>query len=645
MSCLPRRLVYAAPLLAAPLWYYQSGIRQASACGIMAFVGKDDNAIDFLLEGVTILQNRGYDSAGVATLDKENHLFVSKYASVENSSDCIAILKRNAPEKHNSHTIGIAHTRWATHGPKTDANAHPHCDDKNRIALVHNGTIENAAILKEELLAKRYKFASQTDTEIIANLIGMYLDEGMELDDAFARALSRMEGTWGICMISKDDPGKIRVARLGSPIIIGIGNDHMFVASEHTAFNRHTSSFIELKDGEIATVTANGVNLDISRKQEAPKEDILLTPDPFPYWTIREIKEQPEALARSLNFGGRFLSDSQVLLGGLDSNKDTLLPIKNLVISACGTSLYASEYGARLMRWLGSFKSVHPIDAAEIEANSFPTPLHETGILAVSQSGETADVIDALDQADLLGVPKFSIVNCVGSSIARRTGCGVYLKAGREFAVASTKAFTTSVSVLALVASWFSQHGVDSEVYFERRKLLIDSLHRLPIYVGMVLNDNPNIKAIAERIKDKKHMFVLGKGFGEPIAYEAALKIKEITYIHAEGYSGGALKHGPFALIEKGTPIIMMIFDDEHAGLMKTAAEEVRARGAHTIIITDNPKLAQHLADDLIYVPSNGPLTALLGIVPIQLLAYELALLKGINPDMPKNLAKAITVR
>jgi glucosamine--fructose-6-phosphate aminotransferase (isomerizing) len=614
----------------------------------MGYVSETDSAVGVLLEGVTILQNRGYDSAGVATISPEKDIVVSKYASVGTTSDSIKILKDRAPARHEGHRIGIAHTRWATHGGKTDANAHPHCDQKDRISLVHNGTIENSSELKAELVAKGVEFKSQTDTEVIAQLIGVYLDQGMDLNAAITATLARLEGTWGLCVISKDNPDQIIVTRHGSPMVIGLGKGHMFVASEPSAFVRHTSQYVELVDDEIAIVTSKGLNLDISKRQrEAPNEKILLSPDPHPHWTIREISEQPEALARSLNFGGRIENDSRVRLGGLEENRDLLLSIDNLLISGCGTSLYAGSYAAALMRWVGAFRTVQTLDAAEVDVNSFPNPHSKSGIMVLSQSGETRDVIDALQAADALSIPKFSVVNAVGSFIARSTKCGVYVNAGREHAVASTKAFTTQVAVGGLIACWFSQNRTyaENETFRERRIRLIDALHRLPIYAGMILHDRPAVKKIAHKLQDAQHIFVLGKGFSEPIAYEGALKIKEITYIHAEGYSGGALKHGPFALIEPGTPIILLILDDEHAAMMRTCAEEVRARGARTIVITDNPKLAQGVSDEWIYIPSNGPLTALLGVIPIQLLAYELSIARGIDPDKPRHLAKAVTTR
>jgi glucosamine--fructose-6-phosphate aminotransferase (isomerizing) len=634
------------------------GTHEAECCGIVGFIGKEpakDNAVEYLLEGLTILQNRGYDSAGVCTVNANGNLVATKYASVGSTSDSINLLKADAPERHYQHTLGIAHTRWATHGGRTDANAHPHLDYKQRIGLCHNGTIENSADIKKELMALGIPFKSETDTEVIGNLIGHLMDKGNSLPDALSKATARLEGTWGLVIVEKGVPDKMLVARHGSPLVIGIGQGRNFVASETSAFIRHTKNFIALKDDEIAVITPDSVSLEDARIEKAEADDIQLSPDPYPHWTIKEILEQPEAVSRALSYGGRIDPEGFVKLGGLEANGD-ITKIKNLVIAACGTSHFASRYGACLMRHLNSFETVQCIDAAELNQD-FVTGFKNGGLLAITQSGETLDVMRSLEVAEACGMTRFSIVNAVGSLVARTTKCGVYTNAGREQAVASTKAFITQITVLALIAAWFSErkpHEDQGGDYTARRETLIESLHRLPTYCGMTLQKRTRdvCREVAYKLKDREHCFVLGRGYGEPIAMEGALKIKEITYLHAEGYSGAALKHGPFALIEDGsrwngdtgTPIIMLILDDQNAQLMRTAAEEVRARGAHTIVITDNKKLAEGVAHDTIVIPSNGPLTALLAALPLQMIAYELAIAKGIDPDKPKNLAKAVTV-
>jgi glucosamine--fructose-6-phosphate aminotransferase (isomerizing) len=605
---------------------------------------------------------------------------ITKYASDGDKADSIDLVAKHS-QASVGHPVGIAHTRWATHGGKTDENAHPHVDSSGKIALVHNGTLNNANELRRELQGKGHRFTSQTDTEVIAKLIGhIYKEEsGCTVKEATEKALLQCDGSWGLCIMCTDAPDELVVACNGSPLVIGIADDRTFVASETSAFNRYTKNFISMKDGEIGVLHSDGRTLDLSRRQKAPDQEVKLSPEPYAHWTIKECIEQPEAIARALGFGGRLGAD-KVLLGGLDSNFETVSKIKHMTLAACGTSLNAARYGERLMKHLGSFDSVYSIDAAETEAKDFPcaTKSSETGVIVVSQSGETKDVVRVVNTAMDKGIIVMSVVNAVGSLIARTTNLGVFCNAGRENAVASTKAFTTQVTVMALIAIWFRQtrdklEGLRPSVETMRLK---EALMRLPISFGMALKTREQCKGIAESLKDKEHCFVLGKGYGEPVAYEGALKIKEMCYLHAEGYSGGALKHGPFALIEGengrfgATPIIMIILDDNHAHHMRTAAEEVKARGAELIIITDKLELARDLDAHTIVIPSNGPLTALGAVLPLQLIAYELALLRyvytrgiiyqiissshmtfcffcccrGVNPDTPRNLAKAVTV-
>ncbi len=552
-------------------------------------------------------------------------------------------------------------SRRATHGGKTDENAHPHTDSSGKIALVHNGILNNANELRRILQAEGHVFTSQTDTEVIVKLIGKYYEEGnkkkkgsMSLKEATEIALDRCVGTWGLAIVCTDTPDEMVVACNGSPLVIGMGTDRTFVASETSAFNRYTKNFISMNDGEIGVLHSDGRTLDLSRKQVAPDQQVKLSPAPYAHWTLKELTEQPEAIAQSLNFGGRMTHD-RVILSGLDRNEETMSKIKHMTLSACGTSLNAAKYGEKLMKTLGSFDSVSAIDAAETETKDFPCSNNpqSTGLIVVSQSGETKDVHRVVVNAMKEGITALSVVNAVGSLIARTTKLGVYCNAGRENAVASTKAFTTQVTVLTLIAVWFKEcrdriAGVRHSVEVERVK---DALMRLPITMGICMKTcRKQCKEVAERLKDKEHCFVLGKGFAEPVAQEGALKIKEMCYLHAEGYSGGALKHGPFALIEDktgkfgATPIIMFILDDQHAHHMISAAEEVKARGAELIIITDKPSLARDLDPNPIVIPQNGHLTALTGVIPLQLIAYELALIRGINPDTPRNLAKAVTV-
>ena len=409
------------------------------------------DAREFLLDGLTVLKNRGYDSAGLATVGRDKQMHVTKFASLGNNADGIELVREHS-HGSSGHSVGIAHTRWATHGGKTDENAHPHTDSSGRIALVHNGTINNTNQLRKWLIEKGHTFTSQTDTEVIAKLIGHYYDEiegektELSLRDATEIALQHCDGTWGLCIMNTDSPDHLVVACNGSPLVIGVSDDKTFVASETSAFNRQTKNFIAMKDGEIGLLHADGRTLDLRRIQKAPAQDVQLSPDPYPHWTIKECLEQPEAIARAMGFGGR-LSPDRVLLGGLDGQVERMSMIKHMTLSACGTSLNAALYAEKLMKDLGCFDSVCSIDAAETEAKDFPKPsnIKETGLIVVSQSGETKDVHRVVKTAMERNITVVSVVNAVGSLIARTTKLGCYLNAGRENAVASTKAFTTQV--------------------------------------------------------------------------------------------------------------------------------------------------------------------------------------------------------
>lgn len=488
------------------------------------------NAREFLLDGLMISKNRGYDSAGIATIPiAGDDLQVTKFASDGNKADSIQLVTDHS--QHNGHALGIAHTRWATHGGKTDENAHPHTDSSGKIALAHNGILNNANDLRRELRKEGHHFTSQTDTEVISKLIGKYYEEGntdgsISLKEATKIALDRCVGTWGLAIVCTDTPDEMVVACHGSPLVIGIAEGRTFVASETSAFNRYTKNFISMKDGEIGVLHADGRTLDLSRTQIAPDQKVKLSPEPYPHWTIKELMEQPEAIAQALNFGGR-MSHDRVILSGLDRNEEKMSKIRHMTLSACGTSLNAAKYGERIMKYLGSFDSVTAIDAAETESKDFPcmNNSESTGIIVVSQSGETKDVHRVVVTAMDKGITALSVVNAVGSLIARTTKLGVYCNAGRENAVASTKAFTTQVTVLALIAIWFREcrdriTGRSSNI---DTGLVKDALMRLPIAIGMTMKTcQDQCKKVAERLKDKEHCFVLGKGYAEPVAYEGA---------------------------------------------------------------------------------------------------------------------------
>lgn len=614
-------------------------------CGIMGYIGNRD-ASKILIEGIEILQNRGYDSCGIATIGQDNSLRVTKFASTS-TDDAIEKVKKTYENVHKNDTIGIAHTRWATHGGKNDINAHPHCDHAGRISVVHNGIIENYKDLKSFLLKKNIPFKSSTDTEVIANLIGYYLDKKETFENAVLYAIKQLEGTWGLCIIHRDHPYDMILAANGSPLHIGFKEDEIFVASEYSALSLHTNEYISLKNGEILFINKDKIeDLKILKKiKDIPEAISQKSADPFPHWTIKEIHEQPVSIAKALNNGGRFsFLNHSVKLGGLDAKKKELSEIDNIILSGCGTSYYASLYGKYIMNYLNCFNTVQVIDPADFNISAVPK--EKEGIVFVSQSGETRDVIKACKLAYDLNMKKISVVNVVGSTIANMTECGVYLNAGREVGVASTKSFTSQVVVLILMALWFYQN---KENFSSSNKVnsLIDSLHRLPLYTGMTIKSCEHLcKMLSFKFTNCKSVFLLGNGISYPIALEGALKMKEICYIHAEGCSGSSLKHGPYALLggEEQIPVIMLVFNDNNKNVMINTGEQIKSRGAHIICITDDETLVKHFADDIILIPNNGLLTPLLAVIPLQLLAYYISVNKGINPDKPRGLAKTVTV-
>jgi len=654
-------LILAAALAAAAATVAGAGKEKekADCTAIAGVVGKDNfDAREYLLSGLDqIKTTRGYDGAGMATMPPDaTGMTIVKKSSSDDKADPMVML-RDASRPMFGHSIGIAHTRWATVGSITDKNAHPHTDASGKIAVVHNGSIFNRNELRRELKGLGYQMIGQTDTEVIAKLIGHYYDGGkVAIDKATTMAMQRCQGTWGLVVMCNDSPGELVVTSHGSPLYIGVGSEGTFIASNPAAFKGFSPNFIKLENMEVATITVDGRNLDMTKIIEPEtrwKEinEVQASPSPYPHWFIKEVMEQPQAIGRALgDFGGRLFLD-KATLGGLDENYDKIKSIENLMIAGCGSSLNAASFGTKLMRHTGAFTTVCAIDGNSTDDRDFrlQTANPKSGLVVISQSGETKDIVDLVQMASNKQTPVISIVNSVGSSVANMTKCGIYCHSGPEVASTSTKVFTSQVVCMALAAMWFGQTKAKEKglPLSNAHHALAEALQRLPISFGMLMRSQNSCKKAAQKLLKKEHCFVLGKGFGEPVAMEGALKLKEVGYLHAEGYSGGALKHGPFAMIEDdkngkqgATPIIMLVLDDTHAHHMRTACEEVKARGAQLIIITDNRKLADGLDDDPIVIPSNGPLTALGAVVPLQMIAYELAILKGNNPDAPRNILK-----
>jgi glutamine---fructose-6-phosphate transaminase (isomerizing) len=616
-------------------------------CGIIALLGIECSRI--LLEGLRQLQNRGYDSAGIITL-YQNKFLIKKYAS-NNDQTAISNLEKELYFWKKS-INGIAHTRWATHGPKTDINSHPHLSYDGKFAIVHNGIIENYLVIKKRLQQQGIKFVSQTDTEIIVNLIAYQYQQLSKnkknlkknlITEAIRESLSQLEGTWGLTILSLDHPNKLFCTRRGSPLLVSKNNKFAIVTSEQSGFCNKVSNYIILENNDICILTQNNDTITIDTKKTYQTkllklEYYKLTPDPYQHWTLKEIMEQTDSSLRAISLGGRMLSTNTVKLGGLNEYIQELLSIDNLILLGCGTSFYAGLIGMNFFKELCDFNIVQIFDGAEFTEYDIPK-IGKTACILLSQSGETKDLHRCIQigrDKDLLLI---GVVNVPDSMIAREVDCGCYLNAGREVGVASTKSFTSQVILLSMISIWFSQH---KKINSGLRKKYITNLRKLHQDIDDTIKIcNKIIPKYVNIFKNKQHCFLLGKGKAEAIAKEGALKIKEISYIHAEGYSASSLKHGPFALLEKDFPVIMIAPQNNYYSKLENAYEEVLSRYAKIIFITDNQEC---IKENTIILPQNKSYSELLSIIPIQFLAYYISIEKGINPDMPKNLAKVVTV-
>lgn len=604
-------------------------------CGILGYLGTL-NYKDYILSGLKLLQNRGYDSVGVCC-NYNNSLQVIKYASV-NTHDSLEKLENSITNLNYTSTCAIGHTRWATHGGKTDINAHPHCDNKERIAIVHNGIIENYQEIKTKLINKGYFFKSQTDTEVIAVLIGYHLDNNETTEQAVKNTVEELRGTWALVIMHSEYPNKLWITRNGSPLLLGMNDEYIMVVSEQIAFSNYIKKYIILDNHDLIEITKKDTityteNINRYNIQKIKNDtQIELLPNGYTHWMMKEIMEQPDAILRAINNGGRIESNSSVKLGGLESNKDILMKLNHIIILGCGTSYHSGLWSSEIFKTLNIFDTVSVYDGADFNVKDIPKS-GETGIILLSQSGETKDLHRCIQIAKHNNLVTIGIVNVIDSFIASECNCGVYLNAGREVAVPSTKSFTNQCIVLSLVAVWFSQNRKTNN---EMRLQIINDLHYLSLQIQNVTTNITSIMTVVENIKYSKTMFLLGKGKEEAIAKEGALKIKEVAYIHAEGYSSSALKHGPFALIEDKTPIIIFDVDATHRSKNRNAYEEIKARNAYVIRISD-------IEGELI-IERNKTYGGLLANVYIQLISYYVALEKGNNPDYPRNLAKVVTV-
>jgi glucosamine--fructose-6-phosphate aminotransferase (isomerizing) len=612
-------------------------------CGIVGYLGTE-NAGPILLEGLRRLEYRGYDSAGVSILVDGEGLVTRKRPG--KITELSSLLDSDMPQG----TCGIAHTRWATHGAPNEVNAHPHLSGSEDIALVHNGIIENAGALRKRLQGLGYVFRSETDTEVVVHLVDHGFKQGAKtLEDAVASALQQVEGAYGIAVISSRDPNKIVVARNGSPLLLGIGQQGQYlVGSDVTAVLAHTREVVYLDDGDYAVLERGGYRTYHLGHKGAVRRDVhevtwdldTIEKGGYEHFMLKEIFEQPSSL-RDVMRGRLLEEEGDVKLGGLVGSEDALEGIERIIITACGTSWHAGLIGEYMLEELAKI----PVEVQYASEFRYKNPVIEHGslLLAISQSGETADTLAALREGQQRGTPTMGIVNVVGSTIARATDFGLYLHAGPEIGVASTKAFTSQIVALSLFALHLARRRGMSVA--EGREI-VAALRALPDQVEQTLELNDTIRELAEEYKNHRNFLYLGRGYEFPVALEGALKLKEVSYIHAEGYPAAEMKHGPIALIDHEMPVVFLAPSDAVFDKVVSNIEEVRARDGRVIaVVSDGAHELKDKVHDLIQVPHTLPfLLPVLTTIPLQLLAYHIAVLRGCDVDQPRNLAKSVTV-
>ncbi|OGU56583.1 MAG: glutamine--fructose-6-phosphate aminotransferase [Ignavibacteria bacterium GWF2_33_9] len=609
-------------------------------CGIIGYIGKKE-IVPLLITGLKRMEYRGYDSAGLTVLNNDSKVLTRK------KKGRVADLEQliNSEKIHSN--IGIAHTRWATHGFPNDVNAHPHNDSQEKISIVHNGIIENYAVIKKKLLSEGFEFRSETDTEVLCLLIERFYLKVNDLELAVRLALNEVKGTFGLAIVSTYDPDKIIAARRGSPLILGVGDNEYFVASDASALIEHTKNVVYLDDDEMAILSPDGyITKTISNVQTNNEVKTLefdleqIEKGGFEHFMLKEIYEQTQTITDG--FRGRLLIDEgNVKLGGLRTVKEDFRNAKRIIISACGTSYNAALVGEYLIEQLAQI----PVEveyASEFRYRS-PVLFDDDIVIVISQSGETADTLAAVQEAKQRGIKVIGLVNVVGSSIARQTDAGIYVHAGPEIGVASTKAFTSQLTILTLLALYL---GRMRNISSEEGLKIARELSAIPEKIKQILNIAPEIEKIAKTYSYSRNYLYLGRGFNYPVALEGALKLKEISYIHAEGYPAAEMKHGPIALIDENMPVVFIAPKDEIYEKIVSNIEEVKARKGKVIVVTNigNNEL-DRLADHIIKIPETLPiLTPILSVVPLQLMAYYTAKELNRDIDKPRNLAKSVTV-
>ncbi len=609
-------------------------------CGIVGYIGYRP-VVPILIQGLKRLEYRGYDSAGIAVLDDRQQLHVIKRAGKVND---LATTVESLPIPS---TIGIGHTRWATHGVPNDTNAHPHTDQDRRLALVHNGIIENYQAIRTQLLREGYQLKTETDTEVLTVFIRSFYDKVGDLREAVRLALAEVEGTFGIAIVSPLEPDLLIAARRGSPLLIGLGNNENFVASDAAAVIQYTRNVIFLQDNEISFIQQGEYEIRTIDNQPSAPEIFKIEYDleqiekgGYEHFMLKEIFEQPTTF-RDACRGRILLEDGNVRLGGLRPVADKLQRAQRLIFTACGTSWHAALVGEYLIEDLARI----PVEVEYASEFRYRNPVlsKDDIVIAISQSGETADTLAAIREAKLRGATTLGIVNVVGSTIARETDAGVYIHAGPEIGVASTKAFTSQLAVLSLLAIYL---GRMRHLSPEDGRTLLRELQAIPEKIQQILQQAELIQHVALQYKDAANFLYLGRSYNFPVALEGALKLKEISYIHAEGYPAAEMKHGPIALIDENMPVVFIAPRDELYEKILSNIEEVRARGGKIIsIATEGDHKIADVSDHTIYIPRTLPyFTPVLSVIPLQLLAYYIAVERGCNVDMPRNLAKSVTV-
>ncbi|HEX9310627.1 MAG TPA: glutamine--fructose-6-phosphate transaminase (isomerizing) [Gemmatimonadaceae bacterium] len=606
-------------------------------CGIIGYIGMR-GATPLLLEGLKRMEYRGYDSAGVAVMN-------GRGVETRKAAGKISELERALATSPVNGDLGIGHTRWATHGVPNESNAHPHIDCKGHIAVVHNGIIENSGTLKQGLQARGHKFVSDTDTEVIAHLIEEAFD-GI-LEDAVIEALWQIEGTYGIAVVSSEDKNKIVAARKGSPLLIGLGDGEYYVASDVSAILAQTREVVYLDDGDVAVLTRDGYTILDQRAQQLERRVSKIDWDldqiergGFDHFMLKEIFEQPETVENCMR--GRLLPDQGTSkLGGLNMTDEELLRFDNILITACGTSWHSALIGEHMLESLARV----PVEVEYASELRYRNPIvsDRTLCIVISQSGETADTLAAMREAKARGARTYGIVNVVGSTIARESDGGIYVHAGPEIGVASTKAFTSQVIALLLFTLKLARLRNLSMV---DGKEIIEEMRALPAKIQAVLDRAGEVEKIAEEFSTCQNFLYLGRGYSFPTALEGALKLKEISYIHAEGYPAAEMKHGPIALIDEKMPVVFITPHDSVFEKVVSNVQEVKARGGRVIAITtrDEPMLEGKVDYEFRIPETKDMLTPVLASVPLQLLAYYIAVKRGANVDQPRNLAKSVTV-